>query len=170
MQAAGSEAVGGCVEEIGDFGCVRGKRRLGKEVVEESSVIATARFEEELFRGCAVVGHCCCLEVKVWLVPGGIVRYVDKGLERERRFRRWCRSGGFKRSKDKALFEEGPGTAGLLEDVESQDCGCGTGMTDLKMKPTAGTRLGSGSGALGRQRSASPKLREALSFRFHMQI
>jgi hypothetical protein len=44
------------------------------------------------------------------------------------------------------------GTAGLLEDVESQDCGCGT--TDLKMKPTAGTRLGSGSGAFGRQRSA----------------
>lgn len=43
------------------------------------------------------------------------------------------------------------GTAGLLEDVESQDCGSGTGIirTNLKMKPTAGTRLGSGSGALG---------------------
>jgi hypothetical protein len=38
VQAAGSEAVGGCVEEIGDFGSVRGERGLREEVVEESSV------------------------------------------------------------------------------------------------------------------------------------
>jgi hypothetical protein len=57
VQAAGSETVGGCVEEIGNFGSVRRKRRLGKEFVEESGVVATARFKEELFRGCAVVGH-----------------------------------------------------------------------------------------------------------------
>ena len=87
MQPAGSEAISGCVEEIGDFGSVRGERRLGKEVVEESSVVATAGFEEELFRGCAVVGHCCCLVLKLWLMPGGIVCYVDEERERERRFR-----------------------------------------------------------------------------------
>jgi hypothetical protein len=57
VQAAGSETVSGCVEEIGNFGSVRRKRRLRKEIVEESGVVATARFKEELFRGCAVVRH-----------------------------------------------------------------------------------------------------------------
>jgi len=43
------------------------------------------------------------------------------------------------------------GTAGSSKGVESQDCGCGTGIiSDQKMKPTAGTRdWGVMSGALG---------------------
>lgn len=71
---------------------------MREEVVEECGIVATAGFEEELFRGCAVVGHCCCLDgEKVadarrcflsWSVDGG------RGC-----VKRICRQGGMSSCK-----------------------------------------------------------------------
>ena len=88
-------------------------------------------------------------------------------------FSRLCRSGGSKKSKVRRCLRKG--TAGLSKGVESQDCGCGTGIisdrpedeTDCGHERLGCHEWGVGAG-FGLQRSAPPKLREALSF--HMQI
>lgn len=84
----------------------------------------------------------------MWLVPGGIVWFVGEIRERERRLLRRCRSSESKRSKDEVLFKEGDRCM-LLEDVESQDCGCGTGIINLKMKRLRARDWGVGVGHLG---------------------